>query len=38
MPPATREQLYQEARNVGVRGRSRRSKARSQSAVDRKKH
>ena len=33
----TREQLYQEARNLGVSGRSRMNKAQLQSAVDRKK-
>jgi hypothetical protein len=34
----TREQLYQEARKLGVEGRSRMTKAQLQSAVDRKKH
>jgi hypothetical protein len=34
----TREQLYQEARNMGVKGRSSMNKAQLQSAVDRKKH
>ena len=34
----TREQLYQEARKLGVEGRSRMTKAQLQRAVDRKKH
>ena len=33
----TREQLYQEARNLGVEGRSRMNKAQLQRAVDNKK-
>ena len=33
----TREQLYQEARDVGVKGRSRMNKAQLQRAVDNKK-
>jgi len=33
----TREQLYQEARNLGVKGRSRMSKAQLQRAIDNRK-
>ena len=34
----TREQLYQEARKLGVAGRSRMTKAQLEKAVDSKKH